>query len=78
MLARVHLGLGLLVAVPTFFWAASGLLYSLPGQVQGSTFGHVDPATVRVVGERRAARVALGAKAVALTRAIRPVDANRR
>lgn len=48
MLARVHLVLGLLVAVPTFFWAASGLLYSLPGQVQGSSFGHVDPGAVRI------------------------------
>lgn len=48
MLARVHLVLGLLVAVPTFFWAASGLLYSLPGQVEGSTYARIDPAQVRV------------------------------
>ncbi len=48
MLARVHLVLGLLVAVPVFLWAASGLLYSLPGQVEGSTYGRVDPTSVRV------------------------------
>ena len=48
MLARVHLVLGLLVAVPTFFWAASGLLYSLPGQIEGSRYARIDPSQVRV------------------------------
>jgi len=57
MLARVHLVLGLLVALPLLAWTSSGLLYSLPNQVQGARYGHIDFAQVRV-GPREAALLA--------------------
>ena len=54
MLVRIHLALGLAVSAPLFFWALSGLLYALPGQVSspegggGGAYAAIDPARLLV------------------------------
>lgn len=45
---RAHVWLGLAVAVPVLLWASSGLLYALPGAVEGGEVAPVDAARVRV------------------------------
>ncbi len=45
---RAHAWLGLLVALPVLLWASSGLLYALPGAVEGGEVRPVDLARVRV------------------------------
>jgi uncharacterized iron-regulated membrane protein len=45
---RAHGWLGLLVALPVLLWASSGLLYALPGAVEGGAVSPVDAARVRV------------------------------
>ncbi len=45
---RLHTWLGLVVAVPVFLWAASGLLYAWPGAVEGGKVERIDAARVRV------------------------------
>lgn len=65
MLARIHLILGILTAVPIFFWASSGLLYALPEQVEGSSFGVIDPTAVRISASEALARA--GGPLTALT-----------
>ena len=49
MLVRIHLALGLAVSLPLFCWALSGLLYALPGQVDGGgAYAAIDPAAVHI------------------------------
>ncbi len=49
MLVRIHLALGLAVSTPLFFWALSGLLYALPGQVDGGgAYAAIDPSRLRL------------------------------
>jgi uncharacterized iron-regulated membrane protein len=45
---RAHVWLGLAVAVPVLLWASSGLLYALPGAVEGGQVEAIDAARVRV------------------------------
>ena len=45
---RLHGWLGLLVALPVLLWASSGLLYALPGAVEGGEVRPVEAARVRV------------------------------
>jgi uncharacterized iron-regulated membrane protein len=45
---RVHIWLGLLVAVPVLAWASSGLLYAWPEAVEGGTVETIDAAGVRL------------------------------
>ena len=46
---RVHLWLGLLVAVPVLAWASSGLLYAWPNAVEGGKIESIDATRVRVL-----------------------------
>jgi uncharacterized iron-regulated membrane protein len=43
---RVHIWLGLLVAVPVLAWASSGLLYAWPGAVEGGAVETIDASRV--------------------------------
>jgi len=45
---RLHGWLGLAVALPVLLWASSGLLYALPGAVEGGEVRPVEAARVRV------------------------------
>jgi uncharacterized iron-regulated membrane protein len=45
---RAHAWLGLAVALPVLLWASSGLLYALPGAVEGGEVRPIDPSRVRV------------------------------
>lgn len=45
---RAHIWLGIIVAVPVLLWASSGLLYALPGAVEGGQIESIDAARVRV------------------------------
>ena len=43
---RVHIWLGLVVAVPVLAWASSGLLYAWPGAVEGGKVETIEEARV--------------------------------
>lgn len=45
---RAHGWLGLLVALPVLLWASSGLLYALPGAVEGGEVRPIESARVRL------------------------------
>ena len=45
---RTHIWLGLIVAVPVFAWASSGLLYAWPNAVEGGKVESIDATRVRV------------------------------
>jgi uncharacterized iron-regulated membrane protein len=45
---RAHVWLGLAVALPVLAWASSGLLYALPGAVEGGQVEAIDASRVRV------------------------------
>ena len=45
---RVHIWLGLIVAIPVLAWASSGLLYAWPNAVEGGKIENIDAARVRV------------------------------
>src|SRR6266516_5776522 len=45
---RTHLWLGLIVAIPVFAWASSGLLYAWPSAVEGGRVENIDATRVRV------------------------------
>ena len=45
---RVHMWLGLIVAVPVLAWASSGLLYALPNVVEGGKVENIDATRLRV------------------------------
>lgn len=58
LLLRVHLVLGLAVSVPLFFWSLSGLVYALPGAVEGGgSYAAIEPARLQV-GPAQALRAA--------------------
>ena len=46
---RSHLWLGLVVAIPMFAWASSGLLYAWPNAVEGGKVESIDATRVRVL-----------------------------
>ena len=45
---KLHIWLGLLVAIPVLAWASSGLLYAWPSAVEGGKIERIDAARVRV------------------------------
>ena len=45
---RTHLWLGLIVAIPVFAWASSGLLYAWPSAVEGGKIESIEATRVRV------------------------------
>lgn len=46
---RIHIWLGLIVAIPVFAWASSGLLYAWPNAVEGGKIESIDATRVRVL-----------------------------
>ena len=48
LLYRVHIWLGIIVALPVLAWASSGLLYAWPNAVEGGKIEKIDAARVRV------------------------------
>jgi len=49
LIYRVHIWLGLIVAVPVLAWASSGFLYSWPNAVEGGKVESIDATRVRVM-----------------------------
>lgn len=45
---RLHIWLGILVAVPVLAWASSGLLYAWPNAVEGGEVEQIDASRVRL------------------------------
>jgi uncharacterized iron-regulated membrane protein len=45
---RLHIWLGLIVAIPVLAWASSGLLYAWPNAVEGGKIESIDATRVRV------------------------------
>ena len=45
---RTHIWLGLIVAIPVFAWASSGLLYAWPNAVEGGKIESIAPAQVKI------------------------------
>src|SRR2546423_15270076 len=45
---RLHIWLGLLVAIPVFAWASSGLLYAWPSAVEGGKIENIDTTRLQV------------------------------
>ena len=49
LIYRVHIWLGLMVAVPVLAWASSGFLYAWPNAVEGGKVESIDATRVRVL-----------------------------
>ncbi|HEX8137307.1 MAG TPA: PepSY domain-containing protein [Pyrinomonadaceae bacterium] len=56
LIYRVHLWLGLVVAVPVLAWASSGLLYAWPNAVEGGKVESIDAGRVKVSAPEALAR----------------------
>ncbi len=48
LIYKLHIWLGLIVAVPVLAWASSGLLYAWPRAVEGGKIENIDGGRVRV------------------------------
>jgi uncharacterized iron-regulated membrane protein len=48
LIYRVHVWLGLIVAIPVLAWASSGLLYAWPNAVEGGKIESIDATRVHV------------------------------
>lgn len=48
LIYRAHIWLGLIVAIPVFAWASSGLLYALPNAVEGGKIESIDATRLRL------------------------------
>ena len=48
LIYKLHIWLGLIVAVPVLAWASSGLLYAWPNAVEGGKIERIDATRVRV------------------------------
>ena len=46
---RVHIWLGLIVAIPVFAWASSGLLYAWPSAVEGGKIENIDVTRIHIL-----------------------------
>src|SRR5438046_8270939 len=46
---KVHIWLGLIVAIPVLAWASSGLLYAWPNAVEGGKFETIDATRVHIL-----------------------------
>src|SRR6266550_3625888 len=49
LIYKLHIWLGLVVAIPVLAWASSGLLYSWPNAVEGGKIESIDATRVRVL-----------------------------
>jgi len=49
LIYKLHLWLGLIVAIPVLAWASSGLLYAWPSAVEGGKIERIDATRVRVL-----------------------------
>ncbi|HSV33171.1 MAG TPA: PepSY domain-containing protein [Pyrinomonadaceae bacterium] len=49
LIYRVHIWLGLIVAVPVLAWASSGFLYAWPNAVEGGKVESIDATRVRLL-----------------------------
>jgi len=49
LLYKLHIWLGLIVAIPVLAWASSGLLYAWPSAVEGGKTETIDATRVRVL-----------------------------
>ena len=58
LIYRLHLWLGIIVAVPVLAWASSGLLYAWPSAVEGGKIERIDAARGRVAPSAAMARAA--------------------
>ena len=56
LIYRVHLWVGLAVAVPVLAWASSGLLYAWPNAVEGGKVESIDAGRVKVSAPEALAR----------------------
>jgi uncharacterized iron-regulated membrane protein len=56
LIYRLHLWLGIIVAVPVLAWASSGLLYAWPNAVEGGKIEKIEAARVKVVPSEALAR----------------------
>jgi len=56
LIYRVHLWLGLVVAVPVLAWASSGLLYAWPNAVEGGKVESIDAGRVKFSAPEALAR----------------------
>jgi uncharacterized iron-regulated membrane protein len=45
---RVHIWLGLIVAIPVLAWSSSGLLYAWPNAVEGAKIETIDATRIRI------------------------------
>src|SRR5438046_5591434 len=45
---KLHIWLGLIVAIPLLAWASSGLLYAWPNAVEGGKIESIQPSRVRI------------------------------
>src|SRR2546426_5372815 len=45
---KIHIWIGLIVAIPVLAWTSSGLLYAWPNAVEGGTIESIAPQQVRV------------------------------
>jgi uncharacterized iron-regulated membrane protein len=48
LIYRIHIWLGLMVAIPVLAWASSGLLYAWPSAVEGGSIENIAPGRVIV------------------------------
>src|SRR6267142_1134701 len=48
LIYKLHIWLGLIVAIPVLAWASSGLLYAWPSAVEGGKIERIDATRVRV------------------------------
>src|SRR5438552_16201954 len=46
---KIHIWIGLIVAIPVLAWASSGLLYAWPNAVEGGKIESIDATRVRVL-----------------------------
>jgi uncharacterized iron-regulated membrane protein len=49
LIYKLHIWLGLIVAIPVLAWASSGLLYAWPSAVEGGKIESIDATRVRVL-----------------------------
>src|SRR6267154_627365 len=49
LIYKLHIWLGLIVAIPVLAWASSGLLYAWPRAVEGGKIENIDATRVRVL-----------------------------
>src|ERR1044071_1829106 len=48
LIYRIHIWLGLIVALPVLAWTSSGLLYAWPNTVEGGKIENIETARVRI------------------------------